>query len=701
MKNKVQYIAQFMLLCTFALIIMATSVYADDPRTWQFKAPMSVARTGVSAVVLDDLVYVMGGLDAQGNVLDLVERYDPDTNTWQSAPKLRTPRFNATAVVFEDNIYLIGGQDSLGNALKKVEVFVSDENDWESFDNLQDEREGPAAIVLNGEVYVMGGSNGSANILDSVEFLDTDEEKWEYTNNWILDVPRALFAYVTLDDAAYSIGGFSSFGPMGLVQRYSEDEGVADLPSLVPGRGGLSAAVLDDVIYAMGGRRSDNTVVNAVNRFLPEENRWESAPSLNTERERFASVVINDQIFVFGGNTSNGTILNSIETFATSVVPNPTDDVLVTNEDTQMSVNVLINDQDPAGGTLAISSFSQPQNGSVSQLDAQSFTYEPDTNFFGTDQFSYTAINETGGTAQAVVNITVQPVNDQPAFTSQPVLGGAQDAAYTYTVVVFDIDNDAITFDNISVPGWLSFSETGNGIGLLTGTPTNAELGDHVISLSATDGFESATQTFTLTVVEGAPGESVLLSPANGAQDLPATITLSWEVPGAVSFDLEVALDGAFSNISTSASGLTTSTFELSGLDPNTTYFWRVRGTNAAGTNGWSTSFEFRTALDTAIEDEVPAQPFALLPNYPNPFKDQTSVVFEVSGETSAAIHLDVYDLRGRHLLQLESGYFSPGSHRVLWNGVNAEGQPLASGTYLLRLQAGEIQQTRLITLIR
>ncbi len=599
----------------------------------------------------------------------------------------------------------MGGHDNLGNSTKKVEMFVPAENDWNSFDNLNDEREGLAAVVLNNELYVMGGSNGSANILDSVELLDTAEEKWEYSSDWTLDVPRALFASVTIDDYAYSIGGFSSFGPMGLVQGYDEEDGTANLASLVPGRGGLSAVVLDESIYVMGGRRSNNQVVNNVDRFFPDENRWEQVPGMQTERERFAAISFDDKIFVFGGNSNSGAILNTVEVFATSVVPAPADDLLITAEDTDMSINVLVNDIDPAGGSLTISSFSQPQHGVVTQINANTFNYEPEADFFGNDQFTYTALNETGGTAQATVNVTVQPVNDPPAFDSSPVTGAAQNTLYTYTIVASDVDNDALAFESVEVPAWLSLTAMQNGEALLQGTPTENDLGDHALVIAANDGVESVEQNFTITVVDGAPTEVMLISPADGAKDLAQTLTLSWEVPGASTYDLEVSLDAAFTSLVVDEAGLTNAVFELQGLDVNQMYYWRVRGVNAAGSSIWSASFEFQTALDTGFEAELPEQLFALHANYPNPFSASTTIVFELN-TPAASVQLEIFDLQGRQVIVLDTGFAGIGEHRVQWDGRDAAGVPVASGSYVVRLQLGTelqgiVQQTRLIMLVR
>lgn len=674
---------------------------AEEGRAWQFRSPMPTARTGVAAVAFNDRIYTMGGLDANGKVLNIVEIYDPASDTWQHGAGLRDARYNSAAVVIDDRILLMGGRDSTGSAIKKVEMFDPGDNDWNSFDNLNDEREGLAAVVLDGEVHVMGGSDGNANILDSVEILDIAEEKWEYYPEWQLDVPRALFAAASTDDLAYVIGGFSSFGPMGLVQQYDKGDGTTDLASLFPGRGGLSAAMLEDDVYVIGGRLSSNQVVKTVNQFMPDENRWVEVQSLNQARERFAAVAFDDDIFVFGGNDTNGAVLDAVEAFVESVVPVTENDILVTAEDAEMSINVLVNDADPAGGQLAISSFSQPANGSVRQLDTATLTYTPDPDFFGQDEFTYTAINQGGGTAPALVSVTVGAVNDPPLFASEPVIGTTVNATYTYNLAGVDVDGDQLTFSEVVVPDWLILTPSQSNTASLTGIPDTGQVGTHEVVIQLTDGQEAVEQIFNITVVEGPPGEAELSLPENGAVDLATVVTLSWQVAGASGFDLEVALDSTFNSLYFEAPALTTTSFELTALEANTQYFWRVRGINAAGVSNWSNPYRFTTALDTGAEDESPNKYFTLHPGYPNPFREAIRIDFELSAETSAPVELSVYDMRGRQMVVLEAGTFGPGNHSVLWRGDDASGMPLASGTYLVRLQRGPAHTTQLVVLLR
>jgi len=88
-----------------------------------------------------------------------------------------------------------------------------------------------------------------------------------------------------------------------------------------------------------------------------------------------------------------------------------------------------------------------------------------------------------------------------------------------------------------------------------------------------------------------------------------------------------------------------------------------------------------------------------LLPNYPNPFNPSTTIVFSL--EHPADVRLAVHDLRGRLVASLVHERQMAGRHQVVWNGVGDQGRPVASGVYLLRLQAGSFQDSRRILLVK
>ena len=93
-------------------------------------------------------------------------------------------------------------------------------------------------------------------------------------------------------------------------------------------------------------------------------------------------------------------------------------DSYTTPEDTALVVpaaaGLLADDADADGDRLTAALAAGPANGTVTVNPDGRFTYTPKANFNGTDSFTYTVGDGKGGTAAAVVTITVTPVNDPP-----------------------------------------------------------------------------------------------------------------------------------------------------------------------------------------------------------------------------------------------------------------------------------------------
>lgn len=102
--------------------------------------------------------------------------------------------------------------------------------------------------------------------------------------------------------------------------------------------------------------------------------------------------------------------------------PVATADTLTTRFGTLGSLNVLANDTDPNGDPLAVSSFTQPANGSVAIDSTGLATYTPTAGFYGSDSFTYTVADGKGGTATGSVAVTVNP----PPTVAVAVTGTAE-----------------------------------------------------------------------------------------------------------------------------------------------------------------------------------------------------------------------------------------------------------------------------------
>ncbi len=84
----------------------------------------------------------------------------------------------------------------------------------------------------------------------------------------------------------------------------------------------------------------------------------------------------------------------------------------------------------------------------------------------------------------------------------------------------------------------------------------------------------------------------------------------------------------------------------------------------------------------------------SLRPNYPNPFNPGTTIEYELTSRQFVV--LKIFDVCGKEITTLVSGYQEAGAH-----AVKLDGRGLSSGAYLCRMQAGSFAQTRSLILVK
>ena len=98
-------------------------------------------------------------------------------------------------------------------------------------------------------------------------------------------------------------------------------------------------------------------------------------------------------------------------------------------------------------------------------------------------------------------------------------------------------------------------------------------------------------------------------------------------------------------------------------------------------------------------DDTVPEVTSMLRQNSPNPFNPETSISYSLP--QSGDVRLDVFNIRGQHVKTLFRGEAEAGSYTVVWRGQDEQQQPVASGVYFYRLQAGDKLETRKMLLLK
>jgi hypothetical protein len=124
----------------------------------------------------------------------------------------------------------------------------------------------------------------------------------------------------------------------------------------------------------------------------------------------------------------------------------------------------------------------------------------------------------------------------------------------------------------------------------------------------------------------------------------------------------------------------------------------RIRMDNS-GTDYWDTTDSVFTIIGTVGAEEDSRldnknNTFALLENYPNPFRDQTQIRYQLPSSNHTT--LKIYDLTGKLVNSIVDKHQESGVYQYRWDDKNQ-----TSGIYLFQLQSGEYLATKKLILLR
>jgi hypothetical protein len=129
------------------------------------------------------------------------------------------------------------------------------------------------------------------------------------------------------------------------------------------------------------------------------------------------------------------------------------------------------------------------------------------------------------------------------------------------------------------------------------------------VNASNSGGASAWSTIWSFTVTGDPPDVPVLADPVDGEVDIPLSPTMAWNTAGGTdTYRLQVSSDSTFSSTHFDTAGVRGTAVGISGLARNTTYYWRVNGTNALGTSGWSEVWSFLTI------PEIPTIPTLVSP---------------------------------------------------------------------------------------
>ena len=90
---------------------------------------------------------------------------------------------------------------------------------------------------------------------------------------------------------------------------------------------------------------------------------------------------------------------------------------------------------------------------------------------------------------------------------------------------------------------------------------------------------------------------------------------------------------------------------------------------------------------------------YAMLAPYPNPFNSE--VVMQYALPKTSAVQVVVYNALGQEVRRLLEAQQGPGRYKVVWDGRDTAGRPVASGLYGVRLATDDYRAVRKVTLVK
>ncbi len=164
------------------------------------------------------------------------------------------------------------------------------------------------------------------------------------------------------------------------------------------------------------------------------------------------------------------------------------------------SFDVLANDSDPDGDTLTLTSVGTPSKGSASIANGR-IVYTPNAASCAgaTDSFSYTVSDGKGGSASAMVTVTIRTSNHPPIARDDTFVVGCRSSMVLDVLANdSDPDGDPLTIASITQPADAVITITSGGK-TLTYTPGPACFLRNTFTYTVSDGKGgSATATVTL-----------------------------------------------------------------------------------------------------------------------------------------------------------------------------------------------------------
>ncbi|PZX50486.1 N-acetylneuraminic acid mutarotase [Algoriphagus ratkowskyi] len=302
-----------------AFLLISLTAFAQSNEQWTAVETVNypLPRHENSFVENKGKFYLLGGRGIKP-----IEEYNPKTKTWKTLAMAPIEFHHFQAVSFKNEIYVIGamtGNYPHETPLTHFLIFNPKTNSWREGAEIPEERRrGSVGVVVRGDKFYLVCGIVDGHYADFVPWFDEYDTK---TKTWKIlpdsPRPRDHFGAVLVEDKIYAAGGRTSHAEIGKVldlvipevdfydfKTNSWSTVSAGLPTP---RGGTSSIAKGPFMVVMNGeskvQESSHSEVEVLDT---RSGKWFSLPSLNQGRHGTGVIYYKGKLYVAAGSAKRG-----------------------------------------------------------------------------------------------------------------------------------------------------------------------------------------------------------------------------------------------------------------------------------------------------------------------------------------------------------------------------------------------------------
>lgn len=263
-----------------------------------------------------------------------------------------------------------------------------------------------------------------------------------------------------------------------------------------------------DAVDADGDTLTYELTQRPASMTISETGLIEWTPAYGDRGEHNVSFVVTD---VANASVSQDFVID------VELLPNnaPTADAAIVTGNEDSIIAVTLSGSDSDGDSLTYAVASQPSNGVLTGT-VPNLSYTPNTDFNGSDSFTFTVSDGLDTSTAATISLTILNVNDAPVVNAQS-LELDEDTNINLTLTGNDIEGDSLTYAVVLQPSNGTLTGTAPD---LTYTPNSNFFGNDNFTFIANDGAaDSATAIVSISVNGVNDMPLITSSPITGAEE--------------------------------------------------------------------------------------------------------------------------------------------------------------------------------------